>query len=59
MRELSMWKIIKDKLDEDIVCMLFVGTKEQIVDIFTKRLSITDFFNVIGKVSMINIYTSS
>jgi hypothetical protein len=48
---------IKDKLDEDIVCMPFVGTKEQIADVF--GLSITDFSNVIGKMSMINIYASS
>jgi hypothetical protein len=50
---------INDKLDEDIVCMLFIGTKEQIADIFTKGLNITDFFNVIDKMSMINIYASS
>jgi hypothetical protein len=30
--------LIKDKLDNDIVCMPFVGTKEQIVDVFTKDL---------------------
>jgi hypothetical protein len=50
---------IKDKLDEGIVCMPFVGTKEQIADVFTKGLSITDFSNVIDKMSMINIYASS
>jgi hypothetical protein len=50
---------IKDKLDEGIVCMPFVGTKEQIADVFIKGLSITDFSNVIGKMSMINIYASS
>jgi Reverse transcriptase (RNA-dependent DNA polymerase) len=50
---------IKDKLDEGIVCMPFVGTKEQIADVFTKGLSITDFSNVISKMSMINIYVSS
>jgi hypothetical protein len=50
---------IKDKIDEGIVCMPFVGTKEQIADVFTKGLSITDFFNVISKMSMINIYVSS
>jgi hypothetical protein len=50
---------IKDKLDEGIVCMPFVGTKEQITDVFTKGLSITDFSNVIDKISIINIYASS
>jgi hypothetical protein len=50
---------IKDKLNEDIVCMPFVGTKEQIADIFMKGLNITDFSNVINKMSMINIYASS
>jgi hypothetical protein len=50
---------IKDKLDESIVCMPFVGTKEQIADVFRKGLNITDFSNVIGKMSMINIYAAS
>jgi hypothetical protein len=49
---------IKDKLDEGTVCMLFVGTKEQITDVFTKELGITDFSNVISKMSIINIYVS-
>jgi hypothetical protein len=49
---------IKNKLDEDIVCMPFVGTKEQIADVFTKGLNITDFSNLIGKIIMINIYAS-
>jgi hypothetical protein len=50
---------IKDKFDDGTVCMSFVGTKEQIADVFTKGLGITDFSNVISKMSMINIYTSS
>jgi hypothetical protein len=50
---------IKDKLDEGIVCMSFVGTNEQIVDVFMKGLNITYFFNIIDKMSMINIYASS
>jgi Reverse transcriptase (RNA-dependent DNA polymerase) len=50
---------IKDKLDEGIMYMSFVRTKEQIADVFTKRLSITNFSNVIDKMSMINIYASS
>jgi ATP sulfurylase len=53
------WHFIKDKLDNGIVCMPFVGIKEQIADVFTKGLNITEFSNVIGKMSMINIYTSS
>jgi hypothetical protein len=50
---------IKDKLDKDAVCMFFVGTKEQIADVFTKGLSIIDFSNVIDKMNMINNYASS
>jgi exonuclease I len=49
---------IKDKLDESIMCMYFVGTKDQITDVFTKELNTTDFSNVIGKISMINICAS-
>jgi hypothetical protein len=41
------------------MCMLFVGTKEQIADVFTKELNITDVSNIIDKMSMINIYASS
>jgi exonuclease I len=50
---------IKDKLDEGPVCMPFVEIKEQITDVFTKGLDITNFSNVINKMSMINIYVSS
>jgi hypothetical protein len=62
MIELNIWRLIgfiKDKLDEDIVCMPFVGTKKQIADVFTKGLNNTNFSNVIDKMSMINIYASS
>jgi hypothetical protein len=38
---------IKDKLDEAIVCLSFIGTKEQIADVFTKGLSVTDISNVV------------
>jgi hypothetical protein len=47
---------IKDKINEGIVCMFFIGTKEQIADVFTKWLNIIDFSNVIDKMSVINIY---
>jgi hypothetical protein len=36
---------IKNKLDKSIVYMPFVGSKEEIVVVFIKDLSITDFFN--------------
>jgi hypothetical protein len=49
---------IKDKLNDDIMCMSFIGIKEQIADVFTKGLSIIDFSYVIGKMGMINIYAS-
>jgi hypothetical protein len=35
--------LIKDKINEVIVCMFFIGTKEQIADVFTKWLNIIDF----------------
>jgi hypothetical protein len=49
---------IKNKLDEGTMCMSFVGIKEQIANVFSKGLSITDFFNIMDKMSMINIYVS-
>jgi hypothetical protein len=49
---------IKDKLDEGIMCTPFIKTKEQIANIFTKGLNNTNLFNVIDKMSMINIYAS-
>jgi hypothetical protein len=49
---------IKNKLDEGIMCTPFVGTKEQIADVFMKGLNITNFSNVIGKMSMTNIIVS-
>jgi hypothetical protein len=38
---------IMDTLDKGIVCLFFIGTKEQITDVFTKGLSVTDISNVV------------
>jgi Reverse transcriptase (RNA-dependent DNA polymerase) len=50
---------IKEKLDSGEICLPFVKTTEQLADIFTKGLHTVEFFNVICKMNMRNIYGSS
>ena len=47
---------IKEKIEEGQVCMPFVPSKQQIVDILTKGLSKTNFDFLVSKLGMIDIY---
>jgi hypothetical protein len=50
---------IKEKLDSGEICLPFVRTTEQLADVFTKGLHTAEFSNVIYKMNMKNIYSSS
>jgi Reverse transcriptase (RNA-dependent DNA polymerase) len=50
---------IKEKLDSGETCLPFVRTTEQLADVFTKGLHTAEFSNVICKMNMKNIYSSS
>jgi hypothetical protein len=47
---------IKEKLDQKIICFSFVKSASQLADILTKAVSNKDFFSMIGKLGMIDIY---
>lgn len=47
---------IKEKLEVGIICMLFVPTTQQIVDILTKGLFRSSFEFLISKLGLIDIY---
>jgi hypothetical protein len=50
---------IKEKFDSREICLSFVRTTEQLVDVFIKGLHTAEFSNVIYKMNMKNIYSSS
>lgn len=47
---------IKENFEDKIICMTYVPTTEQTVDIFTKGLPRQNFNDFIYKLDMINIY---
>lgn len=47
---------IKEKLNEGIICMLFVKSSDQLADIFTKEVASKVFDFIVNKLRMINIY---
>nr|CAD1822910.1 unnamed protein product [Ananas comosus var. bracteatus] len=50
---------IKEKLDEGILCIPFVKSRDQLADILTKGLGSSIFNNIVYKMGMINIYALS
>ena len=48
---------IKEKLEEGSICMSFVHSAQQIADILTKGLFISNFELLTSKLGMTNIYT--
>jgi len=47
---------IKEKLDQKIICFPFVNYANQLADVLTKAVSNKDFYHMIGKLGMIDIY---
>lgn len=47
---------IKEKLDQKLICTLYVKSKDQIADIFTKGLGCPDFHCLVSKLGMRNLY---
>ena len=45
---------IKEKIDDGIICMTYVPTKQQTADIFTKGLPWQSFDDFICKLDMVN-----
>ena len=47
---------IKEKLDNDLICMTYIPTTEQVVDIITKGLHGKQFDSLVGKLAMEDIF---
>ena len=47
---------IKERLDQKIICFPFVNSANQLADVLTKAVSNKDFYRMIGKLGMIDIY---
>ena len=47
---------IKEKIDTGLICMPYVPTSRQVVDILTKGLHKTQFDCLVGKLSMEDIF---
>lgn len=48
-------QFIKEKVEDEVICMTYVHTKEQTIYIFTKGLPRHNFDDFICKLDMINI----
>lgn len=48
---------IKEKLDSCLICTPFVHTKNQLADILTKGLSNKNFWSLVDKLGMDDIYS--
>ena len=44
------------KIDNRVVCMTYIPTKEQVIDVFTKGLYKKQFYILIGKLAMEDIF---
>ncbi|RVW92973.1 Retrovirus-related Pol polyprotein from transposon RE1 [Vitis vinifera] len=47
---------IKEKIDKGLVCMTYIPTEEQVVDVFTKGLHKRQFDFLVGKLAMEDIF---
>ena len=47
---------IKEKVEDDTICMVYVSTNKQVADVLTKALSRRSFEQLIDKLSMFNLY---
>ena len=48
--------LIKEKLDEGLLCIPFILTKQQVANIVTKGLQKQQFDHLIRKLGMLNIF---
>ena len=48
--------LIKEKLEANIVKLLFVKSEDQLADVLTKAVSSRVFYNSLGKLGIENIY---
>ena len=47
---------IKEKLENGLICMLYIPTTEQVVDVLTKRIPTKQFDRLIDKLTMEDIF---
>ncbi|RVW64704.1 Retrovirus-related Pol polyprotein from transposon RE1 [Vitis vinifera] len=47
---------IKEKIDNGLVCMTYIPTEEQVIDVFTKGLQKRQFDFLVGKLAMEDIF---
>ena len=47
---------IKEKIDNGLVCMTYIPTEEQVVDVFTKGLHKRQFDFLVGKLALEDIF---
>ncbi|BAT82399.1 hypothetical protein VIGAN_03241200 [Vigna angularis var. angularis] len=50
---------IKEKVDEGLLCMAYVPSRQQVADVLTKGLNSPIFQDLISKMGMTNIYSST